>query len=510
MAINLERFVKAKRFTEDHVLDDASDQILIKVATDSVAGKVALNAGTSLPGDATNCTDALTACGLNALLADTTAGGNAVINAIKALDIDPDTAKTVRGWVNLTDLQQMGDRRKVFDAGVHVGSGNPAYAGRATVTAIGPNAGAENTGIAQTATGYAAGQSNTGEAQTATGYRAAQNNTGAAQTATGREAGYNNTGAAQTATGNLAGQSNTGEAQTAIGYSAGYSNNGANASFFGANAGSSYGANLGVFTLTPSSGTGGAISPAVPAGLVGKSRAMLINGYDWRVLTFTSTTAYTTTAGPASGTWTGTLYGGLNFDNVTVLGANSAPTASNQVTLGDGAVTEVRTAATYFGAGFTTTSDATLKENVEAIDPVKALAFRNGLSWKKYEMFSEQQVEIMEEVTEEVPIFENGEATDKTETKTRQVPTGRYQAVRNSQGIKRGLIAQEVLALAQSIGDFADVVVEVGEYFTLDAQGNPAKDAQGNNIVNKRLGIDYGSVNVIVMAGEQVAAPLAG
>jgi hypothetical protein len=83
------------------------------------------------------------------------------------------------------------------------------------------------------------------------------------------------------------------------------------------------------------------------------------------------------------------------------------------------------------------------------------------------------------------------------------VPTGRYQAIRNSQGIKRGLIAQEVLALAQSIGDFTDVVVEVGEYFTLDAQGYPVKDAQGNNIVNKRLGIDYGSCNVIVMAGEQ-------
>jgi hypothetical protein len=145
----------------------------------------------------------------------------------------------------------------------------------------------------------------------------------------------------------------------------------------------------------------------------------------------------------------------------------------------------------------TTLSDATLKEDVQPIDPVKALAFRNGLKWKKYEMFTEQQVEILQDVTD-------------SEGNTTQVPTGRYQAIRNSQGIKRGLIAQEVLALAQSIGDFTDVVVEVGEYFTLDAQGYPVKDAQGNNIVNKRLGIDYGSVNVIVMAGEQVAAPLAG
>jgi hypothetical protein len=149
------------------------------------------------------------------------------------------------------------------------------------------------------------------------------------------------------------------------------------------------------------------------------------------------------------------------------------------------------------GGAYTTLSDATLKENVQPIDPAKALQFRNGLQWKRYEMFTEQQVEIMQDVTD-------------SEGNTTQVPTGRYQAIRNSQGIKRGLIAQEVLALAQSIGDFTDVVVEVGEYFTLDAQGYPAKDAQGNNIVNKRLGIDYGSVNVIVMAGEQVAAPLAG
>jgi hypothetical protein len=230
---------------------------------------------------------------------------------------------------------------------------------------------------------------------------------------------------------------------------------------------------------------------------------MNISGYDWRVLTFTSTTAYTTTGGPASGTWTGTLWGGLNFDNVTVLGANSAPTASNQVTLGDGAVTEVRTAATYFGAGFTTTSDATLKENGELIDPSKALQFRNGLQWKRFELFSESQVEIMEEVTEEVPIFENGEATDKTETKTRQVPTGRYKVERNSQGTKYGLIAQEVQALAETVGAFTDVVAVVGEYFTLDDQGYPVKDADGNNIVNKRFGLDYDAINFIVMAAEQ-------
>jgi hypothetical protein len=197
------------------------------------------------------------------------------------------------------------------------------------------------------------------------------------------------------------------------------------------------------------------------------------------------------------------LYGGLNFDNVTVLGANAAPTASNQVTLGNGAVTEVRTAATYYGAGFTNTSDATLKENIQPINAVNALAFRNGLQQKAYQLFAESQVEIMEEVTEEVPIFENGEATDKTETKTRQVPTGRYKVERRSIGFRYGYVAQDVQALVEQIGDFHSVLQVVGEYFTLDGVGFPAKDKDGKVIVNKRLGLDYSAMNIILAAAEQ-------
>jgi hypothetical protein len=97
-------------------------------------------------------------------------------------------------------------------------------------------------------------------------------------------------------------------------------------------------------------------------------------------------------------------------------------------------------------------------------------------------MFTEQQVEIMDEEGK---------------------PTGRYKVERNSQGRKYGLIAQEVKALTEAIGDFSDVVAVVGEYFTLDAEGYPVKDAQGNNIVNKRLGLDYDAVSMIVMASEQ-------
>ena len=138
----------------------------------------------------------------------------------------------------------------------------------------------------------------------------------------------------------------------------------------------------------------------------------------------------------------------------------------------------------------TTLSDATLKENVTAIDPAKALQFRNGLRWVSYEMFTEQQEQITETVVD----------AEGNETK---VPTGRYEVKRNSLGQKYGLIAQEVQVLTKLVGAFGDVVAVVGEYFTLDEQGYPVKGADGEPVVNKRFGLDYDAINVIVMAAEQ-------
>lgn len=61
----------------------AIDGAALPAATDTIQGKVALNLGTSLPGDATNTTDALTADGFNTLAnSTTTAGGNALQQAI--------------------------------------------------------------------------------------------------------------------------------------------------------------------------------------------------------------------------------------------------------------------------------------------------------------------------------------------------------------------------------------------------------------------------------------------
>jgi hypothetical protein len=126
------------------------------------------------------------------------------------------------------------------------------------------------------------------------------------------------------------------------------------------------------------------------------------------------------------------------------------------------------------------------------------------LQWKRYEMFTEQQVEIIETKTEQVTKTDaDGKAV--TETVETQVPTGRYSVERNSQGYKYGLIAQDVAALAKSIGAFEDVVAVVGEYFTLDSEGYPVKDKDGKPVKKDRYGLDYGAVNVIVMAGEQAA-----
>lgn len=86
MSVDINKFAKGKYFTTDHDFDDVNNQILVKTATDTTQGKVALNQGTSLPADASNCTDALTACGLKTILDDQTYPENvlkrAVINAV--------------------------------------------------------------------------------------------------------------------------------------------------------------------------------------------------------------------------------------------------------------------------------------------------------------------------------------------------------------------------------------------------------------------------------------------
>jgi hypothetical protein len=359
-------------------------------ATDTVKGIAALNAGTSLPGDATNCTDALTACGLNALLADTTAGGNAVINNVKALV--PLATTTIPGLIE----EATGEETRL-------GATDPNKADRA---------------VTPESMSYAL--------------------------QTGKDYPID---VAATVTAGSSRQTRMMQFGTKEAYLAAMSLDG-------------------ILSAGHVSGTTGTGFPAI---------------------SFSGNTGLLTSDSNRRNSVTITLPGQSAFPDALI---QLKGTTIVQAADGHAPATLFTVQGTTTSAAYVTSSDATLKENVEAIDPAKALQFRNGLQWKRYEMFTEQQEPIMQDVTD-------------SEGNTTQVPTGRYEVKRSSQGIKRGLIAQEVLALAQSIGDFTDVVVEVGEYFTLDAQGYPVKDAQGNNIVNKRLGIDYDAVSFCVMCAEQ-------
>jgi hypothetical protein len=95
-------------------------------------------------------------------------------------------------------------------------------------------------------------------------------------------------------------------------------------------------------------------------------------------------------------------------------------------------------------------SDARVKQNVATIDAVKALAFRNGLRWVTYKKV--------------IPVM------------------GQSGIVSLDTGYEAGLIAQEVQALTEEIGAFQFVV----------KTQNP-----------DMLGLDYNSINAIVMAAEQ-------
>jgi hypothetical protein len=161
-----------------------------------------------------------------------------------------------------------------------------------------------------------------------------------------------------------------------------------------------------------------------------------------------------------------------NRDSVGVMAENRSSGAGNKmglrassVTTGGGACYGVFASANggdvnwagYFNGdvnvfgSVTNGSDMRVKRDVVTIDAEKALAFRNGLRWVTFEKVLPY-------------VGENGEIA--------QLVTG-YEA---------GLIAQEVQALTEAIGAFQFVV----------KTQNP-----------DMMGLDYNSINAIVMAAEQ-------
>ncbi len=266
--------------------------------------------------------------------------------------------------------------------GMYAGEGNTGT----YQTALGYSAGYYNTGSSQTALGYYAGQSNTGSSQTALGYQAGQFNTGSSQTALGYNAGLSNTGSSQTALGYYAGLSNTGSSQTALGYYAGYYNTGSSQTALGYNAGyyndgaqntaigneafnafnldasktktfdyTAINAATNYITLTAHGlGTTGTYlnmkfvqGTSAITGMTNNEiyRFKII---DANTLELANYLTYITAVGTGTGH---TLTPQFVYSNSVALGYDAEPDASNQIVLGNSAVTQVKTAGSIYSTG---------------------------------------------------------------------------------------------------------------------------------------------------------------
>lgn len=286
---------------------------------------------------------------LTALIADTLA----------SIPADPDTAKTVRGYVNLADLQQMGDGRKVFDVNVQIGNGgnhdgNSVGIGAQALTsqtgayntALGSGAGSATTGSSGVFVGWAAGQNNGANGVTAIGGAAGLSNQGEDATLVGRGTGANNTGAYYvTAIGATAGQNNTANSLVAVGWGTGSNNSGATSTLIGFSAGQGNTAADVVAVGT----SAGQINSGVQAVLLGRS------------------------AGSAN-----------TFNNVIALGGYATPTANNQCFIGDGALAEVRSLAQFYAPAFNVVSDKRNKTDIADIDIDAATKLFSRLSFKTF------------------------------------------------------------------------------------------------------------------------------
>ena len=123
------------------------------------------------------------------------------------------------------------------------------------------------------------------------------------------------------------------------------------------------------------------------------------------------------------------VYAGFsgNYTNAMHLGYEAQATADNECKIGNAALTAIRSSAGFYGAAFTTTSDARLKSDIANINLINALQLAKKIKWHKY--------------------------TKQAGATTRQ---------------EAGVIAQELQALTREIGDFEWLVQSSDNYLTVD------------------------------------------
>jgi hypothetical protein len=299
-------------------------------------------------------------------------------------------------------------------------------------TALGFGSGQNNTGISQTSIGINAGLNNTAQNQTATGAGAGQGNTGANQTVSGISSGINNTGVNQTASGLGSGNGNAGESQTAIGVNAGLNNTGANQAALGISAGFGN-AGASQTAVGASSGQNNAgnnnsffgqranpdlVGAPVAATLtlpntlnwpghgivVGQKGHIFLNGTTLPA-PYTTGAGFRVTAVDASTVTvdnevftsvgsglTAQKFALVNFSSA--IGSFSTIDTSNQVKLGHAGIVEVRTAGTYYGAGYVTVSDERLKREINNIPDEIAVQFSREINFVSFQRISDVSADI--------------------------------------------------------------------------------------------------------------------
>jgi len=229
--------------------------------------------------------------------------------------------------------------------------------------AFGNSALSFNEGNYSNAFGHASLQSNTGANSNAFGYYALANNTATNSNAFGGDALRRNRGANSNAFGHHTLYNNIGTYSNAFGDYALRDNAGNYNTAFGDNAFNTWTADTGnaktVNSVTPNytftvngHGFGEAgtyvslkvtTTGALPVGLDG-------NAHQWEVID-ANTIECKTGLFWSEGTGTHTVTPGVNYTNSAALGYNAEPDASNQIMLGDGNITQIKSTGSIYSSG---------------------------------------------------------------------------------------------------------------------------------------------------------------
>jgi hypothetical protein len=289
----------------------------------------------------------------------------------------------------------------------------------------------------------------TGSNNTSVGYQSMYSNTGSNNTAGGHQSMFNNTtGTGNTANGYQALYTNkTGFGNTASGSSALYSNT------------SSYNTSQGYYSLNRNT-SGSSNTASGYYALWQNSRASYNTGIGMYTLFYDSTTSYNTAIGYGAGDFTSnptqcTFVGantGANsmqsvYTNSTALGYGAKVTASNQIMLGNSAVSVVRTFGSIIWA-----SDGRFKKNVK--ENVGGLEFIKQLRPVTYNY----DVKGMDALTK-------GKETARDRVVSNDEANLNEEAVNQKEKkIYSGFIAQEVEETAKKVGyDFSGVYTPQNE-----------------------------------------------